>query len=439
MEATTDVENGNAPGHPRGLDALRRPSLFSPNGLHVAYLVNQYPKVSHTFIRREIHALERAGVLVDRYALRGWADPVPDAEDAREKDKTTYLLRGGLASLLGAVVSMLVRAPRKLLGATGLACRLGWRADRPLLVHFVYLAEACLLTNWMRARSATHLHAHFGTNPAAVALLARALGGPPLSFTVHGPEEFDKPEFLKLRAKVAGCAFVVAISSYGRSQVYRWIDPSEWHKVHIVHCGIDPSFNAATSSQPGKATRIVCVGRLCEQKGQMILLEAVRELIDTQIAVELVLAGDGEMREALEQAIVRLELQPHVHITGWLSGERVREEILAARALVLPSFAEGLPVVLMEAMALGRPVISTYVAGIPELVIDGVNGWLVPAGDPMALSEALKTCLSASPATLASMGAAAHERALCRHNVDIEAVKLVALFAASTVHSGSTQ
>ena len=290
----------------------------------------------------------------------------------------------------------------------------------------------------MRQRNTTHLHAHFGTNPAAVALLARALGGPPFSFTVHGPEEFDKPEFLKLREKISGSAFVVAISSYGRSQIFRWIDPAEWPKVHTVHCGIEPDLHAKTGSPPGDSARIVCVGRLCEQKGQMILLQAVRQLVDMAVPVKLVLAGDGEMREALEQAIARLELQPHVHITGWLSGERVREEILAARALVLPSFAEGLPVVLMEAMALGRPVISTYVAGIPELVIDGVNGWLVPAGDDAALTQALKTCLAASPALLARMGAAGHERVLHRHSVDTEAAKLAALFSEPAMSSGHT-
>jgi len=352
---------------------------------------------------------------------------------------TAYLLQGGLGPLLGAAGALLVRSPRKLLAATVLACRLGWRADRPLLLHFVYLVEACILVNWMRDRNTTHLHAHFGTNPAAVALLARTLGGPQYSFTVHGPEEFDKPEFLKLREKVAACAFVVAISSYGRSQIFRWIDPSQWPKVHTIHCGIDPSLHARIDRRPANVARIVCVGRLCEQKGQMLLLKAVRELIDRQVPVELVLAGDGEMREALEQDIVRLELQPHVHITGWLSGDRVREEILAARALVLPSFAEGLPVVLMEAMALGRPVISTYVAGIPELVIDGVNGWLVPAGDHDALTAALRKCLSAPPALLASMGAAAHERALSRHSVDTEAKKLAALFSRSAIHNEPTQ
>lgn len=438
LKATIESGSGITAGSQQKLAGPLRLSDTGAGVLRVAYLINQYPKVSHTFIRREILALERAGVVVDRYALRGWTDPVPDADDAREKGKTIYLLRGGLGPLLGAMVSMLLRAPRKLLAAAGMACRLGWRADRPLLVHFVYLAEACLLTNWMRARSATHLHAHFGTNPAAVALLARTLGGPPFSFTVHGPEEFDKPEFLKLRQKVAGCAFVVAISSYGRSQIFRWIDPSEWPKVHTVHCGIDPGLHVGTTGPTDQAARIVCVGRLCEQKGQMILLKAVRELIDMAVPVDLVLAGDGEMREALEQTIVRLGLTSCVRITGWLSGERVRDEILAARALVLPSFAEGLPVVLMEAMALARPVISTYVAGVPELVIDGVNGWLVPAGDDAALTEALKKCLSASPALLASMGAAAQERAVRRHSVDAEAAKLAALFSQAQVRDRLT-
>lgn len=436
MKSASKLGIGASAGHTQ-LPAGSRPSTpVASSRQRVAYLINQYPKVSHSFIRREVRALERAGIAVDRYALRGWADAVPDPEDAQEKEQTAYLLRGGLVALLAATCTALMRAPGRLLAATALACRLGWRADRPWLVHFVYLAEACLLAQWMRARNTTHLHAHFGTNPAAVALLARALGGPPFSFTVHGPEEFDKPEALKLREKVSGSAFVVAISSYGRSQIFRWIDPSEWPKVHTVHCGIEPGLHAQAPSPPGDGARLVCVGRLCEQKGQMILLQAIRQLVDMAVPVKFVLAGDGEMREALEQTIVRLELQPYVHITGWLSGDRVREEILAARALVLPSFAEGLPVVLMEAMALGRPVVSTYVAGIPELVIDGVNGWLVPAGDDAALTEALKTCLAASPELLASMGAAAHGRALLRHSVDTEAAKLAALFSESAISSG---
>jgi glycosyltransferase involved in cell wall biosynthesis len=185
--------------------------------------------------------------------------------------------------------------------------------------------------------------------------------------------------------------------------------------------------------------RLVCVGRLCEQKGQLLLVQALQRVIAGGRACELVLAGDGEMRADIEALVERHLLQPHVRITGWIGSAQVREEILAARALVLPSFAEGLPVVIMEAMALRRPVITTFVAGIPELVHDGVSGWLVPAGDVDALASAMVACLDASPDTLARMGEAAHERVLARHDVDCEAAKLATMFAgAAGTPSGAT-
>jgi glycosyltransferase involved in cell wall biosynthesis len=174
------------------------------------------------------------------------------------------------------------------------------------------------------------------------------------------------------------------------------------------------------------------VGRLCEQKGQLLLVEAVARLAARGVRMELVLAGDGEMRADVEQAIARHRLEQAVRITGWIGGERVREEILAARALVLPSFAEGLPVVIMEALALRRPVITTYVAGIPELVRDGIEGWLVPAGNVEALAEAMADALSAPAADLARRGDAGRERVLARHAVQTEAAKLQALIAAAS-------
>jgi glycosyltransferase involved in cell wall biosynthesis len=172
----------------------------------------------------------------------------------------------------------------------------------------------------------------------------------------------------------------------------------------------------------------VCVGRLSEQKGQLLLIEAARLLAERGCGFELVLAGDGEMRSEIAAAIARAGLEDKVRITGWIDGAGVREEMLAARALVLPSFAEGLPVVIMEAMALHRPVISTYVAGIPELVRPGVDGWLVPAGDAAALADAMQDCLDAPAAALERMGAAAHKRVLERHDVDKAAAMLAGMF-----------
>jgi glycosyltransferase involved in cell wall biosynthesis len=396
--------------------------------MRVAYLVNQYPKVSHSFIRREIHALERRGIEVVRIALRGWDGELSDEEDLLERERTRYVLRAGGSALLLAAMNILLKRPISLFRGLALARRMARRGERPLAVHLIYLAEACRLEQWLRAGAIQHLHAHFGTNSAEVAMLAHELGGPPWSFTVHGPEEFDNAANIALAEKVRSCAFVAAISSYGRSQLYRLLKYSYWSRVRVIPCGLEASYFSSRPVSVPAPRRLVCVGRLCEQKGQLLLVEAARRLAEIGIGFELVLAGDGEMRAEIEALIASYRLQDNVRITGWISAKQVREEILASRALVLPSFAEGLPVVIMEAMALYRPVISTYVAGIPELVTSGEHGWLVPAGDLSALTEAVEECLDAPADTLSQMGAAAHARVKARHEVDKSAEMLERLF-----------
>ena len=399
--------------------------------MKIAYLVNQYPKISHSFIRREILALERQGYDVQRLAMRGWADELRDEEDVRERAVTRYVLQDGAFAMGMDVVRMALTRPGRLLKALALACKIGMRSDRPLPLHLIYLAEACRIVPWMAAHGARHLHAHFGTNSTEVAMLASILGGPSYSFTVHGPEEFDKPEFLWLAEKIRRSAFVVGVSSFGRSQLFRWAAATDWPKVQVVHCGIDPDFHAVPVRPIPAAPRLVCVGRLCEQKGQMLLVHAVKAVVARGLAIHLVLAGDGEMRPAIEALIAESGLQDHISITGWIDGDRVREEMLSARALVLPSFAEGLPVVVMEAMALRRPVLSTFIAGIPELVRTGETGWLFPAGDVDELSKMLEVCLSTSPEQLQAMGEAGYRRVLERHAIDTEAAKLSRLINAT--------
>jgi colanic acid/amylovoran biosynthesis glycosyltransferase len=399
--------------------------------MRVAYLINQYPTFSHIFIRREILALERCGVEVMRIALRGWDAELVDAEDQLERKRTRYVLRKGAAALLIALSRMLLTRPVRLLQALALALRMGRRGERSLPVHLIYLAEACRIEPWLRAADIQHLHAHFGTNTAEVAMLVHALGGPKWSFTIHGPKEYDNVTLIWLAEKIRRCAFVVAITSYGRSQLYRLVDHQHWPKIKVVHCGLEAAYFAAAVSPALGAPRLVCVGRLCEQKGQLLLIEAAQRL-EAQVGhFELVLVGDGEMRGEIEGLIMRYNLQAKVRITGRVSSEQLRNEILAARALVLPSFAEGLPMVIMEAMALGRPIISTFVAGIPELVQPGKHGWLVPAGDVEALFEAMQDCLNSPVDRLASMGRAAQKRVLARHNVDTQAAQLAELFNAT--------
>ncbi|WP_456742179.1 glycosyltransferase [Bradyrhizobium sp. USDA 4469] len=261
-------------------------------------------------------------------------------------------------------------------------------------------------------------------------MLVHALGGPPWSFTVHGPEEFDKAQFIALPEKIRRASFVVAISSFGRSQLFRQVAHEQWHKIKIVRCGLEPSFyqrNHVSSSLP-TAPRLVCVGRLCEQKGQLLLLEATKKLMEAGLKFEVVLAGDGEMRGDLDRLIDTCQLRSVVRITGWITSAEVREQILASRALVLPSFAEGLPVVIMEAMALQRPVISTFVAGIPELVEPNEHGWLVSAGDVDGLAAAMRACLECPGEQIQAMGAKARTKVVRFHDVDHEAAVLAGLF-----------
>lgn len=394
----------------------------------IAYIVSEYPKISHSFIRREIVALERLGWNIVRFAVRGWSDQLVDEADLIERDLTTYVLKQGIASLFVSVLVIAASRPAKFSQAALLALRMIRRSDRSALLHLIYFIEACWLSWRLLKSEIGHLHAHFGSNPAEVAMLASRICGISFSFTVHGPEEFDKVVGLHIAEKIRQSSFVVAISSFGRSQLYRAVDYLQWPKIKVVHCGIDGVFKGSAPKLATNCNRLVCVGRLSEQKGQALLIAAAAALRDEGLHFELVFVGDGALRQALERLIQVHELGSMVSIFGWADASTVRQEIVSSRALVLPSFAEGLPVVLMEAMALGRPVITTYVAGHPELVVNEQTGWLVPAGSVQELCDAIRSCLTTSDEKIEEMGAIGRTRSLDRHDVDIEAAKLGELF-----------
>jgi glycosyltransferase involved in cell wall biosynthesis len=322
-----------------------------------------------------------------------------------------------------------ISSPERFCSAALLAVRMMRGSDRLAIWHLIYLAEACWITPHIRKRGIPHLHAHFGTNPAEVAALTAILANVTYSFTAHGPEEFDKVHSLHLAKKVERAAFVVAISSYCRSQIYRVTDYRLWNKIRIVHCGVDKEFAELNQPEQPNNNRLVCVGRLCAQKGQLLLVEAVADLAKQGRDFELVLVGDGEFREPIEALIAKEGLSKLVRITGWAAAKQVKREILNARAVILPSFAEGLPVVLMEAMVLGRPVLSTFVNGIPELVLDGKTGWLFPAGSKPDMLDAIRSCLGAPALVLDGMGRSGRSRALERHSLSRQADLLMELFA----------
>lgn len=396
--------------------------------MKIAYFINQYPAVSHTFIRREILALERIGVTILRFGLRPSQGDFLHQEDRSELEKTRYVLRAGPVEFIRYLFHWIMRRPFAMMRVSALAAKMGWRSDRGLARHLAYAIEAAVLASWCVRDKVDHIHAHFGTNSAAIAMLASRLSGISYSFTAHGSEEFEKAPLLSLDLKLDHAAFAVCVSAFGRSQLMRWSSPDQWEKIKLVHCGLDRDFLDSSAVAVSSRPRFVCVGRLGEHKAQLILVEAVHRLREKGVQCEVVLAGDGPMRPSVEDAIRRLGLEQQFTITGWVPSERVKEEISAARALILPSFSENMPVAIMEAMALGRPVISTYIAGIPELVRPGKTGWLVPSSDAESLADAMKEAIEAPVDRLMAMGAAGHNYILDQHDAAKEAGKLEQLF-----------
>jgi glycosyltransferase involved in cell wall biosynthesis len=340
--------------------------------------------------------------------------------DREERTRTRFVQQGGRTALLGALLRAGLTRPVRFARAKRLAWRQYRRSDRGWRWHLADLAQACVLREWLADSRAEHLHAHFATNAAEVAMLCRVLGGPPYSFTVHGPDEIERAEWLGLDQKVARAEFVAVISEYCRGQVGRWCRPEDRSRLHVVRCGLDEDALAADPQPADESPRLVHVGRLCEQKGQTLLVEAAARLADEGIAFELLLIGDGPLRGEIEARVRARGLEDCVRLIGWQDGDAVRKHLRDGRALVLPSFAEGLPVVIMEALALERPVISTPVAGIPELV-DAECGWLVPPGDVSALAGAMRECLACDADRLRRLGRAGALRVRERHDVRREA------------------
>jgi len=393
--------------------------------LRLAYLCNVYPAVSHSFVRREIEAVERAGNTIARFTVRRPLSNLRDEADVREAAQTEAILGNGLSRLLSSAFALLVSSPVKTLEALRTAYRLSGPGLRSEGRHVAYWLEAAWLVRRLRQLKIEHLHIHFGTNPAAVAAIARAWGGPPFSFTAHGPDEFDAPVALSLGAKIEAASFVVAISSYGRAQLMRWTNPAHWDKIEVIRCGLGRDFlDAAAEPVSAASKEFVCVARLSAQKGLPLLIAACGRLRESGEDFAMTIIGDGELRPALEAQIRESGLSDCIRVAGVQSASEIRDHLARARAFVLPSFAEGLPVVLMEALALSRPVITTWIAGIPELVGPDC-GWLVFPGSEHDLADAMQEALHATPEQLAIKARIGRERVRRMHDADRNAAMLI--------------
>ena len=413
--------------------------------MRLAYLIGRYPAISHTFILQEVRALRARGIDVDTYSIwRTDATELLAPADREEADRTFSALPLRPVTVLRSHVIALARSPSGYLAALSLCLQLAVPGIRGRLLGLSWFVEAITLWQRMARRGVTHVHAHLnGTAPTVALVIAqygRATGQPwTWSMTVHGPSEFYDVGRERLPRKVQEATFVVAISDFARSQLLGLVDTEHHAKIHVVHCGIDlavfdalPRFDATTepTNQP---LRILSVSRLTGVKGHSVLLGAIAQLVDEGVQVRATVVGDGPTRRGLEGLAVELGVDDRVHFTGALGHDVIREQYAAADVFCLTSFAEGVPVVLMEAMAMRIPVVASQIMGVSELVEDGKSGIVVRPARLDLVADALRR-LEASPELRTRMGAAGREVVRREFDIHASAGQLAQLFSAYTEH-----
>jgi colanic acid/amylovoran biosynthesis glycosyltransferase len=361
--------------------------------MRIAYLTGEYPRATDTFIQREVAGLRSLGVEVHTFSVRPTGtEHMVGPEQRAERDRTITLLPPNLFHLFSAHCSLLSHSPYRYLQGIKLA----WKGRSPglkaLLYQLFYFLEAGTLVHILKQRQIQHLHNHLADSSCTVAMLAATLAGIPFSFTVHGPAIFLEPYRWRLDLKVQQALFVSCISYYCRSQVMLLSPIEQWSKLYIVHCGVDLQRFTPVTHQPN-SKRLLYTGRLSAAKGVPILFQALQQVIPHHPNLVLTLVGDGADRVALETLAADLKLTPYLKFVGYQSQDAVCQYLHNSDIFVLPSFSEGLPVALMEALAAGVPVITTAIAGIGELVEDGVNGYLIPPGAVEPLVQRLKQLL----------------------------------------------
>ncbi len=403
--------------------------------MRIAYLTGTYPAVSHTFISREVAGLRKLDVDVHTFSVRRpQASQLLTEEARRSAASTPSIQPPHLMALVSSHRAAVSQAPVRYLRTLWLALRLspgGWRAT---VWHYFYFVEAIVLWGWIQRRRIQHVHVHFANAATAIAMLCAEFGkadGTSWSFTMHGPTEFDNVDAFLLAEKVSRARFVVCISDYARSQLMKLTTPEQWQKLVVIRCGVDPGLfspRTATDRTTGDLVTVMCVGRLVPEKGQAFILEALSLLpAETARRIRTVIVGDGPECANLRRRAAELN-GAEVSFTGAVGEDRLRSLYADADIFCLPSLAEGLPVVLIEAMAMALPVISTRIMGIPELVTDRVHGLLVAPGRADQLAAALRELLD-SEELRTSLGRAGRERVMDEYDIGRSVARLHKLYA----------
>ena len=370
--------------------------------MRIAYLSTDYPAVSHTFIQREIHALEARGIEVVPITL----NRAPEGQLLTDLDRSdaarTFVVKSASAGVALTLATTMLRHPLATLRGVRRAFG-GTHGDltriRKQLLQFL---EALLVWRHCRSERCEGLHAHFGQVPATVAWFTAAFandvrrsGRFTWSVTIHGWHEFVTEDTSRLADKLDAADGVVCISSFTRSQLMRIGPVSAWPKIDIVRCGLDLDDFPFRGDRPAAdVPTVVITARLSPEKGHLVLIEAVGRLRAAGTDVRVRCIGSGPFEADLRAAAATAGVADLVEFVGALAPSAVAAALRDADVFCLPSFAEGLPVSIMEAMAVGVPVVTTYISGIPELVVNDRTGWVVPAGDAEALAAAVSSALT---------------------------------------------
>ncbi len=404
----------------------------------IAYLTGEYPRASDTFIQREVANLRTLGHDVLTCSIRTTGAEHLVGPEQREEHARTFKVLDTVKNPITTVKAHLrwMTSPGRYLSALGLAWRTAPKGIKGRLYNLIYFVEAGVLAAKLADEGVTHLHNHIAKASCTVAMLAGALSDIRWSFTIHGPDIFFEPHHWRIEEKAARAAFVACISHFCRSQLMCFADSRHWDRLHIVHCGVDPARYAPNPDREGLTA--LFVGRMAGVKGVPILIEAIAQLAEKYPDLTLRLVGDGPDRTELEAEVAKRGLQNRIVFLGYRSQTEVAEELARTDVFVLPSFAEGVPVVLMEAMASQVPVLTTRIAGVPELVEDGVSGQLVPPGDVSAFADALDTLLS-DGGLRQRYGAAGRAKVVTEYDAAQEAQwlsELIMSYASSEVRPG---
>ncbi|KPK66855.1 MAG: hypothetical protein AMS21_00140 [Gemmatimonas sp. SG8_38_2] len=397
--------------------------------MRLAYFTNTYPRATDTFVRREVIGLRKRGFDVVTYSVRKTgSDHDVEDEVIREKRNTRYILPINVLGLFLLNLKTLLRDPRRYISTAVLACKTSRPGIKGHFLQLAYLLEATVLAKMVKEDRVEHLHNHLGDNSGTVTLLAAKLADVPYSISIHGPHIFFDGLHWALNKKTEYAEFICCIGHFCTSQMMLYSDKAFWSKFKIIRCGVDlDQFEYRAPER--KAKKMVYVGRLSSEKGIPILFESLGKLKEQNYDVELTLLGDGEDRDFLENLAKEKGIEDRVVFGGFVDQATITEILRASDIFVLPSFAEGIPVALMEAMAIGIPVIATYVGGVTELVVDQITGQVVFPSDANGLSEAIARYVD-DPEFCRVVSRNAREKVAAEFNIEDQVDKLAELFSA---------